>query len=41
MKMPTIRRMWTFYERDVLRDALRAGGTTPRSHAQAAARGEQ
>jgi hypothetical protein len=34
MKMPTLRRMWTFYKRDVLRDALRAGGITPRTHAQ-------
>jgi hypothetical protein len=34
MKMPTIRSLWTFYKRDVLRDALRVGGITPRSHAQ-------
>ena len=34
MKMPTIRRMWTLCKRDVLRNALCAGGITPRSHAR-------
>lgn len=34
MKMPTIRRLWLFYKRDFLRDALREGGIRPRIHAQ-------
>lgn len=34
VKMPTIRCLWTFYKRDVLGDALRLGGITPRTHAQ-------
>jgi len=29
--MPAIRRTWTFYKRDVLRDAPRAAGITPRA----------
>lgn len=32
--MPTTRRLWTFYKRDVLREALRAGGITPHIYAQ-------
>ena len=34
MKVPTIRRLSALYKRDVLRDALRVGGITPRIHAQ-------
>lgn len=34
MTIPTIRKLWAFYKRDVLHDALREAGITSRTHAQ-------